>query len=61
MDPLEQEKLLNFKRQGEAALRTSGLGYTIVRPGPIIEEPGSYKALVFDQASSPQSGLGFRV
>lgn len=27
----------------------SGLGYTIVRPGPLVEEAGGYKALVFDQ------------
>jgi hypothetical protein len=38
------------KRAGEAALRNCGLGYTVVRPGPLMEEPGGYKALVFDQA-----------
>ena len=38
-----------LKRRGEAALRNSGLGYTIVRPGPLLEEPGGYRALVFDQ------------
>lgn len=32
-------------------LRASGLGYTIVRPGPLQEEPGGYKALVFDQGN----------
>ena len=32
-------------------LRTTGLGYTIVRPGPLLEEPGGYKALVFDQGN----------
>ncbi len=42
--------MLSHKRRGEAALRLSGLGYTIVRPGPLLEEPGGYKALVFDQA-----------
>jgi uncharacterized protein YbjT (DUF2867 family) len=41
---------LSLKRRGEEALRQSGLGYTIVRPGPLLEEPGGYKALVFDQA-----------
>ena len=35
--------------KGEAALRNSGLGYTIIRPGKLIEEPGGYRALVFDQ------------
>ena len=32
-------------------LRASGLGYTVVRPGPLVEEPGGYKALVFDQGN----------
>lgn len=41
-----------MKRQGEEGLRLSGLGYTIVRPGPLLEEPGGYKALVFDQVQS---------
>ena len=36
---------LGVKRRGEAALRNSGLGYTVVRPGPLMEEPGGYKAL----------------
>ncbi len=36
---------------GEAKLRNGGLGYTIVRPGPMFEEPGGYKALVFDQGN----------
>lgn len=38
-------------RRGEDVLRASGLGYTIVRPGPLQEEPGGYKALVFDQGN----------
>lgn len=50
VDPLQMESVTAAKRQGEASLRTSGLAYTIVRPGPIIDEPGGYKALVFDQA-----------
>ena len=32
-------------------VRATGLGYTIVRPGPLQEEPGGYKALVFDQGN----------
>jgi hypothetical protein len=39
---------LRFRRE-ENTLRKSGLGYTIVRPGPLLEEPGGYRALVFDQ------------
>ena len=38
-------------RKGEDVLRKTGLGYTIVRPGPLLEEPGGYKALVFDQGN----------
>ena len=38
-------------RRGEDILRSTGLGYTIVRPGPLLEEPGGYKALVFDQGN----------
>ncbi len=34
---------------GETLLKRSGLGYTVVRPGTLLEEPGGYKALVFDQ------------
>ena len=45
------ERLLSSKREGEAALRRSGLGYTVVRPGPLLEEPGGYRALVFDQGN----------
>ena len=38
-------------RSPEAALRRSGLGYVVVRPGPLLEEPGGYRALVFDQGN----------
>ncbi|KAG0576513.1 hypothetical protein KC19_5G085600 [Ceratodon purpureus] len=44
-----REKVLRAKQAGEAALRNSGLGYTIIRPGPLQEEPGGQRALVFDQ------------
>ena len=50
-DETEREKIIGAKRRGEAALRNSGLGYTIVRPGPLAEEAGGYKALVFDQGN----------
>ena len=43
--------MIQYKRQGETALRNSGLGYTIIRPGNLIEEPGGYKALAFDQGN----------
>ena len=55
-EPASAAAVLSHKRKGEQALRHSGLGYTIVRPGPLLEEPGGYKALVFDQAGpAPQS------
>ena len=30
-------------------LKNTGLGYTVIRAGPLLEEPGGYKALIFDQ------------
>ncbi len=45
-------KIVEFKRKGEDTLRMSGLGYTIIRPGSLVDEPGGYKALVFDQVRS---------
>lgn len=56
VDELQQESVTAAKRQGEASLRTSGLSYTVVRPGPIIDEPGGYKALVFDQVDLEVTG-----
>ena len=47
----ERDRVLAAKRRGEGALRNSGLGYTIVRPGPLAEEAGGYRALVFDQGN----------
>lgn len=38
-------------QSGEDLLRRSGLGYTIVRPGPLQEEPGGQRALIFDQGN----------
>ena len=34
---------------GEMVLKNTGLGYTVIRAGPLLEEPGGYKALIFDQ------------
>lgn len=50
-------RVLAAKRDGEAALRRTGLGYVIVRPGPLVEEPGGYRALVFDQGGRLTSPL----
>lgn len=51
MEAADMAKMLGYKRQGEENLRLSGLGYTIIRPGTLVEEPGGYRALVFDQGS----------
>lgn len=51
MSDAEREKIVSFKRRGEVHLRNSGLGYTVVRPGPLVEEAGGYKAMIFDQGS----------
>jgi len=45
----ELANVLMHKARGEAVLRNSGLGYSIIRPGALIEEPGGQRALVFDQ------------
>lgn len=45
-------QVIEYKRKGETVLRNSGLGYTIIRPGEMIEEPGGYRALVFTQQSN---------
>jgi uncharacterized protein YbjT (DUF2867 family) len=57
LDQEEAEKVVTAKRQGEALLRNSGLGYTILRPGPLLEAPGGYKALVFDQGGRISEGI----
>ncbi|EFN51818.1 hypothetical protein CHLNCDRAFT_59780 [Chlorella variabilis] len=52
LDDAQREKVLSFKRKGEAVLRNSGLGYTIVRPGPLVEEAGGYKARCLIRATA---------
>ncbi|KAG2500720.1 hypothetical protein HYH03_001485 [Edaphochlamys debaryana] len=49
VDEADLRKITEAKRRGEQNLRLSGLGYTIIRPGTLIDEPGGYRALVFDQ------------
>lgn len=46
----EKDRILKYKRDGERILRNSGVGYTIVRPGVVLDEAGGSKALVFDQS-----------
>lgn len=53
----DQEKVVPLKKLGEEILKNSGLGYTIVRPGQLYEEPGGAKALVFDQGGRINQGI----
>jgi uncharacterized protein YbjT (DUF2867 family) len=43
------DNVLNWKFKGENALRDSGVPYTIVRPGGLVNTPGGEQALVFAQ------------
>ncbi|KAJ4725457.1 high chlorophyll fluorescence protein [Melia azedarach] len=52
-----REQVIKAKRAGEDSLRRSGLGYTIIRPGPLKEEPGGQRALVFDQGNRITQGI----
>ncbi len=44
--------VLKWKFKGEEALRTSGVAYTIVRPGGLVNEPGGQKSIVFAQGDN---------
>ncbi|KAL1300989.1 uncharacterized protein LOC107612804 isoform X1 [Arachis ipaensis] len=57
IEPSRREQVLKAKRAGEDSLRRSGLGYTIVRPGPLEEEPGGQRALIFDQGNRISQGI----
>nr|GME16636.1 uncharacterized protein LOC109187669 [Ipomoea batatas] len=57
IEPSRREQVLKAKRAGEDSLRKSGLGYTIIRPGPLMEEPGGQRALVFDQGNRISQGI----
>jgi len=45
----EKQRVVEHKKEGECALRRSGLQYAIVRPAMLSEEPSGGKALIFDQ------------
>ncbi|KAI9196503.1 hypothetical protein LWI28_024458 [Acer negundo] len=57
VEPSRREQVLKAKRAGEDSLRRSGLGYTIIRPGPLLEEPGGQRALIFDQGNRITQGI----
>jgi uncharacterized protein YbjT (DUF2867 family) len=44
--------ILIWKSRGEDALRDSGVDYTIVRPGGLMDSPGGETAVVFEQGDS---------
>lgn len=46
------DNLLLWKSKGEDALRASGLPYTIIRPGALIDEPGGERALRLNQGDA---------
>ncbi len=41
--------VLIWKLKGEDALRASGVAYTVIRPGGLINVPGGDKAIMFEQ------------
>ncbi|KAK3427934.1 hypothetical protein EUGRSUZ_F04061 [Eucalyptus grandis] len=57
VEPSRREQVLKAKRAGEDSLRRSGLGYMIIRPGPLMEEPGGQRALIFDQGNRISQGI----
>ena len=44
--------ILIWKSRGEDALRDSGVDYTIVRPGGLMDSPGGETTVVFEQGDS---------
>jgi len=50
--------VLVWKLEGENYLRASGLAYTIVRPGGLLNEPGGKGEIVLEQGDKPVGGRG---
>lgn len=50
------QNVLIWKFQGEEALRNSGVPYTIIRPGGLLNEPAGGKELVFKQGDDKNFG-----
>ena len=46
------KNVLRWKFKGEEALRNSGLNYTVVRPGGLVNIPGGEERLVFAQGDT---------
>lgn len=49
-------RMLDWKLKGEEVLRTSGLNYTIIRPGTLTDEPGGVHGVRIDQGDKISSG-----
>lgn len=49
-------RVLDWKLKGEQSLRTSGLIYTIIRPGGLTDEPGGMHGIRIDQGDRLGSG-----
>jgi uncharacterized protein YbjT (DUF2867 family) len=47
--------VLKWKLKGEDALRASGIPYTVVRPGGLLNAPGRQKTVVFEQGDTVTS------
>jgi uncharacterized protein YbjT (DUF2867 family) len=46
------DNILKWKFKGEEALRSSGVPYTVVRPGGLVNVPGNQDALIFAQGDT---------
>ena len=53
------DNILIWKFKGEEALRQSGVAYTIVRPGGLMDTPGSDTAVMFEQGDR-STGMIYR-
>ena len=49
--------VLKWKLKGEDALRASGVPYTIVRPGGLVDEPGGQAIIVFSQGDTTSGAI----
>jgi len=45
--------ILRWKREGEKAVATSGVPYTIIRPGGLTDEPAGLGVISFEQGDRP--------
>jgi uncharacterized protein YbjT (DUF2867 family) len=44
--------VLKWKLKGEDALRASGVPYTVVRPGGLLNKPGRQQTVIFEQGDT---------